>query len=689
MRILMVHNHYLVRGGEDVSFAAEVELLREAGHHVQTYVRENEEIETRGRLRTAATTIWSRESRRDVADLLAKGQFDLMHVQNFFPLISPSVYGAARAAGVAVVQTLRNFRPLCAAGLLMREGGNCEKCLGKAIGWSGIRHRCYRESFLGSAVVTGMNGWHRARGTYDREVDRFIVAAELVRRKFVDGGFPEDRIRVKPNVMPDLPDLAPGERQRRAIFVGRLSGEKGVRPTIDVWVQSKLEIPLLVVGTGPLEDELKERAKENPAITFTGRLSISEACRAIAESELLLLPTECYETFGRTVLEAYAMGTPVISSRGTAPGDLVREGETGFLVDSGDRAGLEEQVRRFFALSDGERRKLGDQGLAYYHREFSRERNLELLTTIYQEAIDEARALSPKKPKEAEAVRSLASAQRPKASRENRPGQHPLIDKPNRSMDTDITIGGGDTAQPMNLSKRLKLIADRFALDGAHVLDCGCGEGDYVVAFREMGAHAVGIEYLEEKVARAHALGLEDDLVSVGDAQAMKFDDARFDAVVFNEVLEHVPDDGKALRESFRVLKPGGSLFVFSPNRLYPFETHGVYKKGTKDLLPIWTPFIPYLPTRWGKHFFDYWARNYWPFELRDLVSECGFSIQHTAYVWQTFEGIANEGSGTTNWMKPVRPLLRTVARTFERCPGIRSFGVSQFIHARKGEEQA
>ena len=391
LRILMVHNHYLVRGGEDVSFEAEVELLRGGGHEVETYVRENEEIQSLGKLRAAAGSIWSRQSRRKVSAILSGRKFDVMHVQNSFPLISPSVYGAARAAGVAVVQTLRNFRPLCAAAVLMREGRNCEDCVGKAVGWNGIRHRCYRGSVLGSAVVTGMNAFHRARATYGREVDRFIVASDLVRRKFVAGGFPEHRLRVKPNVMPDLPDLGAGPRKRRAIFVGRLSAEKGVRPAIEAWLRASLEIPLLVVGSGPLEDELRERARGNPAISFAGRLPIEETCRLIAESEILLLPTQCYETFGRTVLEAYAMATPVITSRGSAPGDLVSDGETGFLVNPSDAEDLAQAVKRFFALPAIDRRELGQRGRAHYERHFGRKRNLELLTSIYLEAMGEVR----------------------------------------------------------------------------------------------------------------------------------------------------------------------------------------------------------------------------------------------------------------------------------------------------------
>lgn len=247
-----------------------------------------------------------------------------------------------------------------------------------------------------------------------------------------------------------------------------------------------------------------------------------------------------------------------------------------------------------------------------------------------------------------------------------------------------IEIAGGDTDTPLSMKKRIQQISNSIELTGSSILDCGCGRGGYVMALRELGADAVGIEFLEEKVKDARKLGIPEAFVKVGDATKMPFEDSSFDALIFNEVLEHVPNDSLALQEAYRVLKPGGKVLVFSPNRLYPFETHGVYKRGTKRLLPVWTPFIPYFPIQFGGRFFDYWARNYWPSEMRSLIQTTGFSISGCSYLWQTFEGISNEGSGTTNWMKPARPILRRLSTTLENCPGLRCFGVSQFVEGRK-----
>jgi len=244
----------------------------------------------------------------------------------------------------------------------------------------------------------------------------------------------------------------------------------------------------------------------------------------------------------------------------------------------------------------------------------------------------------------------------------------------------EIQAGGGDTATPLNLQKRLTWIgAVAGPLRGKSAIDCGCGAGEYVRALTNLGADAWGIEYSAEKIAEAVRIGgLPEGRVAVGDIEAIEFADDHFDIALVNEVLEHVPRDDRGIREVHRILKPGGVALIFSPNRLYPFETHGVsLRSGTK--VPHYTPFVPYVPVRLG--FFQYWARNYWPWELRALVRGGGFSIERCAYVWQTFENISGQ---QPRLISALRPLLRALARALEATPGLRAFGVSQLIVARK-----
>ena len=242
-----------------------------------------------------------------------------------------------------------------------------------------------------------------------------------------------------------------------------------------------------------------------------------------------------------------------------------------------------------------------------------------------------------------------------------------------------IAPAGGDTATPLNLAKRLAVIQRYAQVRGRRVLDCGCGAGDYVFALRTLGADAWGIEYAREKLAKAPAAVV--GRVSVGDLHHIALRNGSVDVALLNEVLEHVPDDRLALREVHRVLRPGGVLLIFSPNRRYPFETHGAFVKGSTRRIPHYVPMIPYIPLPVARQVMDFWARNYWPGELRRLVKDAGFDIAHTDYVWQTFEGISNNQPAV---IARTKGLLRILSQTCERLPVLRTLGVSQVIVARK-----
>jgi ubiquinone/menaquinone biosynthesis C-methylase UbiE len=250
----------------------------------------------------------------------------------------------------------------------------------------------------------------------------------------------------------------------------------------------------------------------------------------------------------------------------------------------------------------------------------------------------------------------------------------------NRSF-PDIIPAGGDTGTPLNLRKRLRLLQLHGAVRGRRVLDCGCGAGEYVSALRAAGVEAYGVEYQAEKVAIARQRGLGEDLVRQGDLARLDYPDESFELAFLNEVLEHVPDEKRALKEVARVLKPGGGLIVFSPNRLYPFETHGVSLRRSGRPLPPYTPLVPYIPLAVGRKFFSYWARNYWPGELASLVRSAGFELRSTSYLWQTFENISGR---QPRIIRATLPIWRALAMAAERIPLIRRLGVSQVLVATK-----
>ena len=352
MRILVCHNFYQQPGGEDEVFAAEVALLRRFGHDVQTFEMDNDAVESMSNPALIAATVWNGRSHSAMRQAVRKLKAELVHFHNTFPLISPSAYYAARAEGAAVVQTLHNFRLLCPGANLFRDGKACEDCIGKRMPWPGVVHKCYRQSATASAAVATLITVHHAIGTWRSAVDLYLAPTEFAREKFVAGGLPADKLMVKPNFVDPDPGVGPGDGGY-AIYVARLSHEKGLETLLAAWEKLGGTVPLKIIGDGPLADLVTAAQQRTPNIEWLGRRPLAEVYAAIGRATLLVFPSRCYETFGRVAVEAYAKGTPVIASRHGAPGDIVREGATGLLFEPGNGDDLAAGVRRMLGGQAG------------------------------------------------------------------------------------------------------------------------------------------------------------------------------------------------------------------------------------------------------------------------------------------------------------------------------------------------
>ncbi|BBO33006.1 glycosyltransferase [Lacipirellula parvula] len=390
MRVLLCHSYYTQRGGEDRSFEEERELLQANGHEVIEYVRRNEELVGRGKLAAAATTLWNRQAGREVAAIIERHRPDVLHATNTFPLISPSVCDVAHRAGVAVVQALRNYRLLCANSYLMRDGQPCEACVGKAVPLPAIQHRCYRDSAAASAVVAAMQVYHRTVGVWRNRVDAFFTLTHFARQKFVDAGLPADRVHVKYNSVSPDPGVGDGSGGY-AVFVGRLSPEKGVGTVLAAWEANRELPPLVIVGDGPLRAAVEAAASRDARITIRGELSNAEAQRVIGAANLLVMPSLWYETFGRTIAEAYATGTPVVASRLGAMAELVEEGVAGSLFNPGHAADLAQRVAELTLRPADEQQAIRRRARQAYEQQFTPAHNYRRLLEIYEIALTSAR----------------------------------------------------------------------------------------------------------------------------------------------------------------------------------------------------------------------------------------------------------------------------------------------------------
>lgn len=381
MHILAIHNRYQIRGGEDECYEAETTLLKDWGHRVNSYVETNNRITSLGKLQAAVQTVWSRTAYQQVKRRLANRAYDVVHVHNFFPLISPSVYYAAREQGVPIVQSLHNYRLLCPNGLFFREGKVCEDCMGKPIPYPAVTHGCYRDSRPASAAVTAMITTHRAMHTWADMVDVYVTLTEFARQKFIEGGLPAEKIVVKPNFVSPDPGAGRG-RGGYALFVGRLSVEKGLDTLIEAWEKLPKPIPLKIIGEGPLADMVVAASQRSPYIEWLGRQPMPEVHKLMGEAKFLVFPSKWYETFGRVAVEAFANGTPVIAAKIGAIAELVQAGRTGLHFQPGDAHDLATQVE--WALEHPQ--ELAQMRLAArteYELKYTSARNYQRLMEIY------------------------------------------------------------------------------------------------------------------------------------------------------------------------------------------------------------------------------------------------------------------------------------------------------------------
>ena len=386
MKIIVAHNFYQQPGGEDQVFDAETTLLKRFGHEVHTFVRRNDDVESMGKLRTLAATVWNRESYSAMREMVERTGASIVHFHNTLPLISPAAYQGAHDGGAAVVQTLHNFRLICPNALLYRDGAPCEKCVGKLVAWPGVVHKCYRDSAMASAAVAAMNSVHAAIGTWTNRVDAYVAISPSARKKLIEGGLPAEQILLKPNFV----DPDPGRGSSNggyASFVGRLSQEKGLETLINAWDQLGGMVPLKIVGDGPLAPLVKAAAERHPNIEWLGRRGLDEVYNIIGNASVHIFPSRCYETFGRVAVEAFAKGVPVIASRHGSMADLVDHGRTGLLFEPGNGAELAQHVTELLG-DEPKRRAMCDAGRAEYESRYTGDANHVMLMNVYSKARD-------------------------------------------------------------------------------------------------------------------------------------------------------------------------------------------------------------------------------------------------------------------------------------------------------------
>jgi glycosyltransferase involved in cell wall biosynthesis len=378
MRILILHSRYSSgeTSGENRVVQDEARLLMEAGHSVRTWTPGPTDLRGLGVVRIGAGAIWSREAANEVRRRVRRHRAAIVHCHNLFPSLSPGVISAASAEGASVVLTLHNYRLLCLPATFIRNQRTCEDCLGR-LPWRGVLHGCYRDSRLGSGALAGSLALHRTLRTFTR-VGLYLAVSRFVRDKYVQAGYPADRIVVKPNFVPAVPRRrGPGDY---FLFIGRLSAEKGLRNLLDAWAHSQEQ--LVVAGDGP-ERTLLRRA---PAVDYRGDLPAFEIPALLAQARALVVPSLSYEGAPRVVLEAYAAGVPVLASRIGALPELIEDGRSGLLVPPSDISGWLTAVERL--KDDNESERMGQRAWRLWRERYSPSAGLTNLEAAYAASLE-------------------------------------------------------------------------------------------------------------------------------------------------------------------------------------------------------------------------------------------------------------------------------------------------------------
>lgn len=390
MRILQCHNFYRFPGGEDQVFHDESWLLKKHGHEVFHYLRDNRDIDNMSRIDLAKATIWNRKTVSDLEALIHQVSPELIHFHNTFPLISTSAYHTAKRYHIPIVQTLHNYRVMCPSATLFRKGKECHSCVNSTFAIPGIIHKCYRSDRKATAVAATANAFQRAIKKSLHLVDRFIALSETSRQQFKLAGIPGSKLIVKPNFVRPDPEVGTA-KGNHVVFVGRLTEEKGIDSLLEAWQAEPANpisnIPLRIVGQGPLEDKVRHIASQNQNISYLGQLKHNEVMDQISQSHVLVFPSIWPEPFGRSMIEAFATGTPVVASTAGSIPEIVQHEVNGLHFTPGNAKDLQHQVVRMFTEPDLHA-KTSIGARTSYEQRYTADANHDVLMRTYVEAIE-------------------------------------------------------------------------------------------------------------------------------------------------------------------------------------------------------------------------------------------------------------------------------------------------------------
>jgi len=406
MKILMINKFLYPRGGDAISTLATGRLLERHGHEVifwgmkhpsnPPYPHGNLFVDNldlnnagglRGQMAIAAKLLYSFEARNKMEALIRRiGKPDIVHVNNFAHQISPSILSVFKKNRIPVVMTMHDYKLVCAAYAMLSAGQVCDRCTGGAY-FQCFNNRCVKNSRVKSLLNTlEMYLHHRVLNIYSG-IQIFISPSVFMKTKVAAMGFKGTTVHL-PNFI-DAQAFRPeyGTKEVSAVYFGRVSAEKGIATLIEA--VRGLPLTLKIIGDGPLRTSLQEKVKQEGItnVFFPGYMAGEALHDEVRRALFVVLPSEWNENNPLSVLEAFALGKPVIGARIGGIPELVRDHETGLTFISGNRNDLSDKIRHFLQAPD-EAAAMGRRARGVVEREYSAGKFYERLMRLYNHSIN-------------------------------------------------------------------------------------------------------------------------------------------------------------------------------------------------------------------------------------------------------------------------------------------------------------
>ncbi|MEM8890428.1 MAG: glycosyltransferase family 4 protein [Bacteroidota bacterium] len=392
MRILLIHNYYLQKGGEDTVFRSETELLKSHGHEVEQLSFHNKDIDSAwGKISMFWKGLYNRKSYRLVEEKIAAFKPDIIHIHNLFYLASPSILYAARKMGVPVVMTLHNYRLICPSVYLYHKGRIYEDNIHKTFPVKAIFQKVWNNNLGLTALITLITSFHKYRNTWNKLIDGYIVFTEFAKSKFVGSSIkvPEKKFFIKPNFTEDN-GCNLEHREDYYLFIGRLSEEKGMEVLLEA--ANKGNFRLEILGDGPFRDQVEALAAQNERVSYPGFLPKEEIVQKLKSCRALIFPSIWYEGMPMVILEALATGTPIIVSDLGNPGRMIEDRQSGLHFEPNNSESLLSKIAELDASPELQN-KLVKGAREIYEKKYTPEENYETLLSVYENILQKSRQM--------------------------------------------------------------------------------------------------------------------------------------------------------------------------------------------------------------------------------------------------------------------------------------------------------